>query len=84
MDAYVPSSFPYYALRQPLTDLSDPVELLQVHSEIAQHEGAWLQALGVSASWEGMGIQIGVAAAAVISTLALAMKRPALDGAAAK
>ena len=44
----------------------------------------WLQAVGVSASWEGMGIQIAVAAAAVLSTLLLAMRRPAIGGAPAK
>ena len=44
----------------------------------------WLQAVGVSGSWEGLGIQIAVAAAAVISTIVLAARRPALDEAAAK
>ncbi len=44
----------------------------------------WLQAVGVSASWEGMGTQLAVAVAAVVSTLALALRRPALSDAAAK
>lgn len=44
----------------------------------------WLRAVGVSASWEGMGAQIAVAIAAVASTMILAMRRPALGDAAAK
>ena len=57
------------------------LEMLSIHS-IKMPE--WLQAIGVSPSWEGMIAQIVVAATAVISTLVLAMRRPALGDAAAK
>jgi high-affinity iron transporter len=63
------------------------VQEIQEQGFIAFHPARlpeWLQAVGVASSWEGLGIQMAVAAAAVISTFVLAMKRPSLDGAAAK
>ena len=57
------------------------LELVPYHASRAPE---WLQAIGVSASWEGLIAQIVVAAMAVVSTLVLAMRRPAIDGAAVK